>query len=68
MDFEVLSLEHVKIHKAHFEMKHKNQEIQKAQETLHTIVQRVYSRVTVKDLEVPIYDKIWKVDDVISYL
>lgn len=52
--------------KVHLDLKQKNEGIRKAQETLYTIVHRVYQKVVGDGPEVPIEEKIKKVDDTIS--
>ena len=67
MYFEVLDLEHVEIQKAHLELNQKNEEIVNVQETLHTVMWRVYQRI-LRGSDVPMEEKVKKVDDTISQL
>ena len=68
MDFEILASEHDDIQKYHMELKQKNEEIQKVQETLNTTMQRVYQKVMREGIDIPVEDKVHKVDDTISHL
>ena len=56
------------VQKAHLVLNHKKEEIEKAWESLHTIVQRVYQNTTGEDTENPMEEKLKKVGDTISQL
>ena len=45
VDFEMFASKHEEIQKAHLELKEKQVEMQKVQESQHTTVQNVYQRV-----------------------
>ena len=60
--------EHVKVQKDHLELKQKHEEIEKVKQTLHTIVQRVYQKVMGEGKDVPMEEKVRKVDDTITNL
>ena len=47
-NFETLALEHAEIHKAHLELKKKQEKMEKVQENPHTTIHKVYQRVVVE--------------------
>lgn len=65
MDHEVLASEHVEIQKSHLEIKKKNEKVEKVENNLYTNVQIFYQIFARKGLDVPIEEKIKKVDDTI---
>lgn len=68
VEFRMLASQHIKVEKAHFDLKQKNENIDKEQETQQSVVNKIYRRIKEGTPNVPVEYQLHKVETIITNL